>query len=121
MRGGDATSGQGLRPGIGKGNLADCRRRLTLLEPQRALGQGKTPPSQCDGARGYDDDVTAACLRPLDVPHEGVQPFRSDLTGFSVHQQGRADLNDDETGGQQARSCFAHGCQPAEGSMEASR
>ena len=25
LRGGDATSGQGLRPGVGKGNLADCR------------------------------------------------------------------------------------------------
>ena len=94
LRHGDVVARQRFLIGMRQADLAGGGRGLLLFQPQRAGRQAQMAAADRDGAGGDDDHFLPARAAARDVVGQGVEPVAPDPAGLLVHQQGRADLDD---------------------------
>jgi hypothetical protein len=99
-----------------KNDLSGCRCGLALLEPRAALFEVQLAPPERDGARRDDDDFLAGAAEIRDVRANALEPRSIHGACLLIHEQRRADLDDDaaragEAFGVRHVRCGAHGAQ----------
>ena len=94
LAGDDAVPMQAQRPGARQRDLADRRRRLAVLELQRAALEAGDAPAERDRSRGDDQHVGAALVQRGEVVDQSLEPVLLERALGGVDQQRRADLDD---------------------------
>src|SRR5439155_17212025 len=81
-------------PGAGERDLADRRRRLAVLEPERGL-KLEHAAAERDRARGNHQDVAVLAVQPGDVGRERGEPGLVEAARPGVDHQRGTDFHDD--------------------------
>jgi len=64
---------------MGQADLPDRGGRLALLEPERARRQPQLPSSECDRARGDQDDLLAAPMQAQQILADAAKKAERDI------------------------------------------
>ena len=99
--------GQNLGPDACERDLTDGRRRLALLEPQRAGRQPQHRAPHGDGAGGDDQNIGALGMKIGDVFSQRRKPGMIQPAARPIDEKRGADLQDDAA---ELAELRAHGC-----------
>jgi hypothetical protein len=88
-------------PGVCKPDLPDSSGCLAFLQLQPPGREAEMPPAESDRARGHEQDLLAAGAQSGDVRGKGFHPRAIQPSAYCIHQQCRADFDDDAAGTRQ--------------------